>query len=348
VDLISESLEVRFRWLAARLTLESGPAEEAIEMVMALMEDMESGVYGSLEAEELASIESHLILIKGEAEITSGSKSEGLETFAVLREKFPRSGPAILSYLVESRSESDADNLVNAQQSLIALVDRFPTSEYAPIALWEAALNAEQRGLNPHLQEAIAILERLVTEYPNHELVYFARLKQGDLARRLNDFPTALLLFERLLTQYPNHPERYRAELSRADCLMALGSEDPARFDQAAVVYERNCLLNVAPLPVRMEAGFKWAHSLRQQGDIEGSEAVFWLLYERFVVDPDLNQSIVHGEAGRYWVARVLLELGELQSQKGAVSTAKQIYEILLEMKLPGTALARSRIEALE
>ncbi|MEX0321132.1 MAG: tetratricopeptide repeat protein [Puniceicoccaceae bacterium] len=347
MDLLSDDLEIRFRWLAARLTLESGPAEDAIGMAVSLMEDMESGLYGSLTPEELTRIEGHLILIKGEAELSSGQKDSGLETFTLLREKYPQSGSAILSFLVESRSESDSDNLVSAQQSLIALVDRFPTSEYAPIALWEAALNAEQRGLNVYLQESIGLLERLVTEYPEHELVYFARLKQGNLARKLNDFPTALLLFERLLSQYPDHPERYRAELSRADCLMALGSEDTARFDQAAVIYERNCLLHVAPMPVRMEAGFKWAHSLRQQGDIQGCEAVLWLLYERFVIDPDMNTAIVQGEAGRYWVARILLELGELESQSGEYATARQIYETLLEMNLPGAALARSRIEAL-
>ncbi len=347
VDLLSDDLEIRFRWLAARLTLESGPAEAAVQMTVSLMQDMEDGDYTSLTPEELGKIESYLILIRGEAEIASGKKEAGLQTFAHLREKYPQSGSAILSFLVESRSESDTDNLVNAQQSLIALVDRFPTSEYAPIALWEAALNAEQRGLNVNLQESIGLLERLVTEYPDHELVYFARLKQGNLARKLNDFPTALLLYERLLSQYPDHPERYRAELSRADCLMALGSEDAARFDQAAVIYERNCLLHVAPIPVRMEAGFKWAHSLRQQGDVQGSEAVFWLLYERFVNDPDLNTAIVQGESGRYWVARILLELGELEFQNGEHATARQVYETLLEMNLPGGALARARIDAL-
>jgi tetratricopeptide (TPR) repeat protein len=316
-------------------------------MATALLQELADGRFADLPAGQLAEVESHLLLLKGEAEITSGQKPSGLATFATLREKFPRSGQAILSYLVESRSDSDADNLVSAQQSLVALVDRFPASEYAPIALWEAALNAEQRGLNIHLQEAITILERLVTEYPAHELVYYARLKQGDLARRLNDFPTALLLYERILSQFPDHPQRFRAEISRADCLMALGSEDPARFDMAAVVYERNCLLPTAPLPVRMEAGFKWAHSLVQQGDKAGAEAVYWLLYERFLLDGDLGQAVLHDEAGRYWAARVLLELAALQAERGAIAAARQIYEIHLQMNLPGAALAQSRLDAL-
>jgi tetratricopeptide (TPR) repeat protein len=243
--------------------------------------------------------------------------------------------------------ESNQDNLVSAQQSLINLVDRFPGSEYAPIALWEAALNAAQRGLAIHLQEAITILERLVTDYPDHGLVYYARLKQGDLARRLNDFPTALLLYERLLAQYPGHPERYRTELSRADCLTALGSEDSSRYDVAAVIYERNCLLSEAPAAIRLESGYKWAHAVHEQGDTEAAEGILWLVYERFVLDPNLSQPALSEEAGRYWMSRVLLEVGEAQQNNGQVAIARRIFETIPSLNLPGKALARAKLESL-
>ncbi len=343
---ISPKLTLRFRWLQARLTLEAGPPAEAINLVENLMADLAEDDFGA-DPESLAEVDGHLLLLRGEAQIASGMRDEGVSTFQLLRDRYPDSGASILSYLVESRTEAAAENLVSAQQSLIALVDRFPASEYAPVALWEAALNAEQRGLNIHLQESINILERLVSDYPSHELVYYARLKQGDLARRLNDFPTALLLYERLLAQFSTHPERYRAELSRADCLSALGSEDPDRFDQAAVIYERNCLLPTAPLSIRLEAGFKWAHALRQQDDDSGSEAVYWLLYDRFIKDEDLNRRIIHQAAGRYWMARVLLELGSIQFEQGEVASAKQVYQTILQMNLPGATLAQARLDSL-
>lgn len=343
---ISPKLALRFRWLQARLTLEAGPPAEAINLVESLMADLTEDDFGT-NPESLAEVDGHLLLLRGEAQIASGMRDEGVSTFQLLRDRYPDSGASILSFLVESRTEAAAENLVSAQQSLIALVDRFPASEYAPVALWEAALNAEQRGLNIHLQESINILERLVSDYPSHQLVYYARLKQGDLARRLNDFPTALLLYERLLTQFSTHPERYRAELSRADCLSALGSEDPDRFDQAAVIYERNCLLPTAPLSIRLEAGFKWAHALRQQDDESGSEAVYWLLYDRFIKDEDLNRRIIHQAAGRYWMARVLLELGSIQLDQGEAASAKQVYQTILQMNLPGATLAQARLDSL-
>jgi cellulose synthase operon protein C len=340
-------LVLRMEWLAARLSLEVDRAAEAEDKARDLLAALDSPRFESLPAELLQEVESHLLLLTGEALVAQGEREAALRSFARLRERFPQSGPAILSYLVESRSESDADNLVSAQQSLIGLVDRFPASEYAPIALWEAALNAEQRGLVIHLQEAISILERLVTDYPAHGLVYHARLKQGDLARRMNDFPTALLIYENLLSQFPDHAERYRAEISRADCLMAIGSDDPSRLDAAAIAYERVALLSNAPLPVRMESGFKWAHSLQQQGDRDGSESVLWLLHERFVLDPDRSSTLLAEAAGRYWTARALLELASRQVDRGEIAAAERIYRRVATLDLPGAALAASRLNDL-
>jgi TolA-binding protein len=346
-DQVPPDLLLRLKWIAARLTLEAAQPAQAEERADALLAEMETARYESLPAELLEEVEANLLLLKGEARYARADKAGALQVFSTLRDRYPQSGPAILSYLVESRAESNQDNLVSAQQSLINLVDRFPNSEYAPIALWEAALNAAQRGLAIHLQEAITILERLVTEYSNHGLVYYARLKQGDLARRLNDFPTALLLYERLLAQYPQHPERYRAEISRADCLMALGSEDAARYDVATVIYERSCLLSEAPAAIRMESGYKWARALRAQGDLDGSEGVLWLVYQRFILDPNLSQPVLTEEAGRYWTARVLLELGEIQAGKGQTAAAIRIFKAISQLDLPGSSLAIAKLESL-
>ncbi|NDV62626.1 tetratricopeptide repeat protein [Puniceicoccales bacterium CK1056] len=344
---VPPGLFLRLKWIAARLTLEASEPASAEEQASSLLADLDSPRNESLPPELLQEVEANLLLLIGEARYARAEKAGALEVFTELRGKFPQSGPTILSYLVESRVESNQDNLVSAQQSLINLVDRFRDSEYAPIALWEAALNAEQRGLAIHLQEAITILERLVTDYPNHGLVYYARLKQGDLARRLNDFPTALLLYERLLAQYPQHPERYRAELSRADCLMALGSEDSSRYDVAAVIYERTCLLSEAPAAIRLEAGYKWAHALHEQGDIEAGEGILWLVYERFVLDPNLSQPVLTEDAGRYWMARVLLEIGDIQAKNGQSAVARRIFETIPLLGLPGKALAQAKLDSL-
>lgn len=345
---ISPELRLRLRWLRARLFLGESDPQLALEQIRELEDDLTKSPFTELDGELLLAVRRYLLLMRGEAHFRAENPAEGRRSFTELRTEFPGSGPAVLSYLVESRSASNEDNLVNAQQSLIDLVDRFPESRYAPIALWEAALKAEQRGLATSLQEAVNLLERLVTTYPEHELVFLARLKQGDLARRLNDFPTALILYENLLQEFSDHPDRYRAELSLGDCLLALGGEDPARYDEAALLYERNTLLPTVPLPARIEAGYKWARSLRQQGDRKEAKAVLFLLLERFVENAPSRDTLLLAENGRYWMARALLDLAGALSEGDRPGKATAIYEKVIALKLPGSALARARTAELD
>lgn len=341
---VVQSLALRMEWLGARLNVDLGYADAGLRRVEKALAQLPQA---SLPAELKSALESNLLLVGGEAAYLLNDDQTAAVYFGRLRETFPDSGPDILSYLIESRQQSAEDNLVSAQQSLIALVDRFPASEYAPIALWEAALNAQQRGQTSNFQEAITILERLITAYPENGLVFYARLKQGDLARVLNDFPTALALYEDLLSKFANHPEIVRAHMNRADCLMAMGSADPARYDSAAVTYERTFLLRDVPHAVRVEAGYKWAQSLERTGEEGGKERVLWMLCQKFCFD-DSRVSEVGEGSGDYWLSRSLLELAEIQESKAMLASARRLYETMVRMKLPGSLLAASRLRALE
>lgn len=340
---VQSEMRLRMEWLNARLNVESGNYAVALERADATL-DMIREMEVSTDVS--AALVSHLLLVAGEASYYLGNSEEAGDYFDRLRSDFPESGPSILSYLIESRLESAEDNLVSAQQSLIALVDRFPESEYAPVALWEAALNAQQRGLPSNFQEAITILERLITDYPEHGLVFYARLQQGDLARLLNDFPTALSLYEDCLRQFPDHPEVYRCELSRADCLMAMGGVDPIRYDAASAIFERIFMMRDAPYAIRMESGFKWANALSELNDRDGRERALWMLCETYCFN-DAQLADNPEPIGNYWLSRSFLALAELQTEEGRLASAVLLYNTLIRLGLPGKALASSRLNAL-
>lgn len=346
---LTPELEVRVRWLEARLTLEAGRPSETPGLVDALLERVEEVPPEALSSSDRAAVASHALLVKGEALLALGQRSEALAVFANLRTRFPDSGPDMLSYLIEARLAASENSIVEAQSSLINLADRFPESRYAPIALWEAALQVEQRGLDSSYREAISILERLLREYPESPLVYFARLKQADLSRLLNDFGTALVLYERILAEYPEHPDRYRAELSRADCLLARGSARADSLVAASVVYERLLLDPGVPLDAQIEAGFKWGIALRQRELPEGARRAFYTVKQRGLDDPE--RAVRLGAQGRYWMARTLLELGSLQEAMNTLegfAHARDLYRQLIAANLPGQEVARSRLDRLQ
>jgi len=345
VSNLSLPLRLRLRWLRLRLALDMGDAAEVPARVDAILQELAETEDAALSTAERERLASYFRLIQGEAYFQLGQSEQGSAVFEELRRIAPGSGPAILSYLVSAREGAVQNRLVQAQQNLIELADLYPQSEYAPLALWEAALYAERRGLDSTYQEAINILERLANEYPDHPLLFYVRLKQADLSRKLNDFGTALLLYERVRNQFPQHSERFRAEMARADVLMAAGSaQQPERLASAILEYERLADLPAAPLDLRVEASYKWGKALNLQGERERAKATFWGTLERFWPDAEAGRL---GTQGRYWLSRTIIELTGYLEQDGQLEQALRLYRRMLESGLPGETLARERIQRL-
>ena len=84
---------------------------------------------------------------------------------------------------------------------------------------------------------------------------------------------------------------------------------------------------------------------LARRGKTNEAAAVWW----RDVIDQFLlkETKAIEGDAKRpYWLARTLLDLGDLQEKLGRLEEAKASYRLVLEKKLPyGGAVARARLE---
>ena len=342
---LSVELQARLRWMEARLALDVDRIAEVPALCDAITDWLDD--LDSIEASQRDAIASHVMLLKIEALLRLGMRTDGRALLDLLRAQYQDSGPAMLSYLLESRLGSEGNSVLDTQKSLMLLVERFPESRYAGISLWEAALLAEQRGVDSAYREAMTILERLIRDYPEHALVFYARLKQADLSRKLNDFSTALDLYDRHLADYPDHPERYRAEMSRGDCLLARGGVQEVSLVAATVVYDRLFEDSRTPRDAAVEAGYKWATALRQRGLWVETMAALFLVKDRFFDRSDRPQL---GPNGRYWLSRSLLELGGLYEEQGGIDgleRARGIYRLMDERALPGKALAKARLELL-
>lgn len=339
---LSPALRLRLGWLRAQLTLETGGYEQVPEMANRLLAFLDRQTEGTLSSGEVAESRAHILLLRGEAEFAVGRNQAGQATFQELRDTFPLSGPTILSYLIEARDAAEQQNLTDSQQNLVRLADQFPDSEFAPIALWEAALSAERRGTNDTFREAITILERLVQDYPDHRLVYFARLKQADLSRQLNDFGSALLLYERLLRQFPEHPQILIAQLSRADCLVARGSLSAESVAEGVAAYQRIFERTDISPELRVEAGYKWANAVEQFEGTDAAQPVYWQVYFAMTNDNEVLAKL--RSSGRYWLGRTALDFARILENAGDVRSAQRIYREIVARGLPGINLARERI----
>ena len=141
----------------------------------------------------------------------------------------------------------------------------------------------------------------------------------------------------------PEHQEDVLlAQLALADCHYAQAASDPSHWESAAVICERLQDLPTAPVDLRVEAGFKHGYAQVRRGNPAQAERAWWLAVNTFLLDPGKAAEL--GAKGRYWMSRVLLELGDLYEKEAKLEQARRAYELLLQQKLPGETLALQRL----
>jgi len=333
-------LQARMRWLQARLSLLAGEPEETLRLADALIEWMPEGV-GEALAEELRS---SCALLKAESLFRLGRREEAVALLQEVREASARSNAAVQSLIVEAGYYAGQGQTVEAQQLYTKLADDFPDNPtYAPYGRYQAALQAERRGQDANLEEANKLIEQMVTRYPQSPLVFYARLKQGDLLRKLNQFPQAQQVYESLLNNYPQHPDVLLAQLALAECHNAQSMNDSAHTGRALVLFEQLRDRVDAPVDVRVEAGLNLGHLMLRGGQADQAEAVWWRdVVTAFLLDERMASQL--GVRGRYWMTRTLLELGALYERQSRLDQAREAWALILKTGLPGASLAEDRL----
>jgi Uncharacterized protein conserved in bacteria len=332
-------LRARMAWLQARLASSAGRPELTLQLVEGFGPVLRE-VSPALRAE----IASSAALLRAEASFALGRDAAALEILKRLREDFPSSDAAITSYFVEADHYAEQDRTAEAQQLLTKLAEDFPNSVYAPFALWRAALQAERRGQEANLKEANRLIEDLVGKYPRSELVFAARMKQGDLLRKLNDFPAAQRVYEEVVNRFPQRRDVALAQLALAETHNAQSANEPSHVESAQLLFEHVRDRIDAPVDARVEAGFNLGFLHARRGRAARAEEVWWRdVVNEFLLAPDRARQL--SDKGRFWMTRTLLELGALYEQQGKLEQAKEAWSLVLEAKLGyGEALAKTRL----
>ena len=332
-------LRARLEWLRARLTLEVDPPEPA--KTMAYLEVL-AKTLADVSPAMRSEIASSAALVKAQALFRQNNDQAALAQLQRLRVDFPGSEAAVSSYLEEADHYVKQYKLVEAQQLYTKLAEVFPKNINAPYALYFAALQAEARG-DANLAEANKLIENLVKEYPQSDLIFAARLKQGHLLRKLNQFPQAQQVYESLVNTFATSPDVVLAQLALAQCHNAQAASDPAHTESALVLLEHLRDRVDAPVPVRIEAGYNLGTVLKQRGELEKAAVVWWRdVVSAFLLDPKLSAQL--GAKGPYWMARTLLEFGALREQQGKLEEAKEAWLLILKERLPGEGQAKTRL----
>ncbi len=340
------ALSLRFRWMEAFLALLVQGEDEAISLLDSLLEQLAAQDPGLESKLALSELKASTILLKARALLDGGKLELATPLLEELRSKYDGSDPAQRSYLLEAAYHFKGDDLVAAQRLAVKLADSYPENPLAPISLMQAAQYAEKRGGDTFFKESLKILERLTNQYPAHELYFFARLHQGHLFRKLNQFGNAQQIYTNLSNQHPDHPMIHLALVANADCHLARAAQDSGSLDIAANLLERIFLQPDLPPDVVVEAGYKLAFAHKEAGRPKQAQEVLGSILDRYLLNPR-TQSAALGGGGRYWMSRSILELGSLLEDGKAPDEARSVYGLIEVNNLPGRSLASAKINQL-
>ena len=334
-------LRIRLKWLEIQLAMNLKKTSLALELIETISLELNNETNNILEDSIKQDIKAHLLLTKGRAFIEKKENEKGLSILTTLKETYPDSEAAITAILLEALHYNHLNQVVDAQNTLINLADTYPKSNHAPQAIYEAAINAEKRAISSSFEEAIQLLDRLIKQYPDHPLVFYAKLKQGHILRKINDFSTALQVYENLNNQYKNHPEIELVKISISDCLLSQGEKNNKKYEEAISLLEK---LSDAPnisLNLKYEADYKRGYAYSKIKKTEDAIRVYWSIIHHFKNLKSDNQESIR----KYWISRSVIDLAEIIHKNESPDAAKNIYQLILDYNLPGQALAKSKLE---
>ena len=343
-------LRARLLWLQARLSFEAGQPKETLRLVG----DFDK-IPGEIDAALKKEIASTGALLAAQAHFQLGDEAAALKALLKVRTdpETAKSDAAVYSYIVEANHYAAQDKAVDAQKLLMKLADEFENNIYAPYALFQAALQSERLGQDKNYTDANAIIERLVKRYPQSDLIFAARFKQGDLLRKLNYFPQAQQVYEELVNndKFSHHGDAIYAKLALAECVNAQASGNPVLLADAQAKFEELRDRVDAPVDVRVEAGYNLGALLARRGDTKKALEVWWrdVAHAFLVGDKAAAAKLLDEKStARYWMTRTLLEAGALFEKQENLEEAKAAWRLIISAKLPGESLAQARLKRFE
>ena len=332
-------LRAQLGWLQASLSLKAGEPARTLTLADRLLDSLEGA-----EAGLRSQIASMTMLLQAQANfaLDPPNAEAALKRLVTLREDYKNSEAAVYSYIVEADYDATHGQLVEAQGLLQGFADEYQTSLYAPYALYQAAQYAERRGQKKYYDDAYNILERLVTKYPNSDLKFYARLKQGNLLRLSNDNPGAQPIFEQLVNEFSTHQDVLAARLALADCHAAQATADASHRESAAAIYQGLLDLQTAAPDIRVEAGYKYGLGLSERGDTARAMEVWVGMITNFL--PDDAKAAALGAKGRVWISKTLFKMGDFFEKQSKREQAREAYDLIVRKDLPYAAQAQERL----
>ena len=167
----------------------------------------------------------------------------------------------------------------------------------------------------------------------NSPLRHRARFEQATLLLRDRRFDDAITLYDGLLAADPPPEVRLAALMEKGDTLVALGTEKPEKFTQAAALYADLAGDNSAPADWRDQAACKRAAALARAGQTEAALAA----YRDVLARPPGTKTDF------FWFYKAGIEAGRLLEEQQDWPAAIAVYDLMASANGPQSEELKQR-----
>ena len=236
-----------------------------------------------------------------------------------------------------------------AKLHFLEVPDQWPSNPWADVALVWAGRAASRAA---DYAEAVEILSGLPARYPESTHLDEARFVQANALGELARFEDAVFLLDEIIDRFPDGDWAVQAYGRKGDFLFSLGSENPARYDEAVSAYLKAARHPGASPAVRLQAEFKIGRCLEKA---QKTDAAIQQYFEKVFLPflDDTARGISHDEAAQGWFVKSAFLASDLLIAQGNRMAARNILEKMArsglsgEPELPGKAEARARLDRL-
>ncbi len=243
------------------------------------------------------------------------SREELLAACASFLDRHPQSPEASDVAFKMAEIHSRAGDHAAAESVLAKLAGTVKEPETAALAKFLAAQSAARSMSSDGTGRAMAWFDE-IAQGPS-TLRHRARFEQASILLRERRFKDALTLYDRILAGDAPPEARLAALMEKGDTLFAAGSEDPAKFEEAANFYAVISAQADAPADWRDQATCKRAAALARTGKTAAALAAY-----REVLARPPGES-----ADPFWFHKAGLEAGRLLEEQQDWPAAIAVYD---------------------
>ena len=239
-----------------------------------------------------------------------------------------------------AKFDYNRNHLDEASRRLLQYADTWPRGAWADAAvLWAGRVAFRCADYT----NTVNLMSRLQREYPQSPRFAESRFVQGDALCMLARYDEAVLLFDEIIGRYADSEWVTQAWARKGDSLFALGSDKPARYDQAMKAYREVLGRRDAAPEMILQAEFKIGRCSQKKQQVDDAiDRYYSFVVLRYL--EDVQKGKIYSADASTWFVQAAFQAAELLEQKKDIEQAERVLNRVVLSKVPGYQEAQQRI----